>query len=222
MHIEPPEHGPRSFKDFLVQYLMIVLGILTALGLEQAIETVHHRHIATQAQEQIEEELRSNLESVSTTLDQNIERLHRVQAAQAKLLQQALQKQLTAETFKVEFDKVSVGALTPNLRRDAWEAAIANQALSYVNAAAVRRYSEGYSAQREEAQTILATFTIGDWPGKLSAAVIDAKLGQIDPGNLLKALASYEQALNAVAGNERELKTVLTAALKPETKTSAH
>ncbi len=222
MHVEPPEHGPRSLKEFLGQYLMIVLGILTALGLEQVIESAHHHSIATQAQQQIEEELRSNLEQVNQTVEQNKQRLSVLKAAQDTLLQQALKKQMSAESVSAQFKTIPIGALTPTLRRDAWDAAIANQALSHVDPAAVRRYSEGYSAQREESQTILATFTIGDWPGQLTGAMVDARLGRVEPASLLKALASYEMALSAIAGNERELQTALSSALKADSKPSAH
>ena len=46
MHFEVPKVKMHSLREFLQHYLMIVLSILTALGLEQWIEGAHHRHAA--------------------------------------------------------------------------------------------------------------------------------------------------------------------------------
>jgi hypothetical protein len=80
----------------------------------------------------------------------------------------------------------------------------------------VRRYSEGYSAQREATETILATFALGNWPGQLQASAVDAKLGKVNQIGLLKALATYELALSATAENERELEGAFKAAVNEQ------
>lgn len=64
MHVEPPSHAPSSLKELGIHYLMIVLGILTALGLEAGFETLHHRRLAQHTVEQLETELRANLAEV--------------------------------------------------------------------------------------------------------------------------------------------------------------
>ncbi len=180
MHVEPPGHAPQTIKDFAIHYLMIVVGILTAVGIEQAIEAVHHRELAAQATEQIEEELRSNLRESSSTLAENRKRLAALKATEEAVASDVLKGDATPATFRTRLQALAIGTATPTLRRDAWEAAIANQALTYVDAAAVRRYSEGYSAQREAIQTILATFSLGNWPGQLQASIVDARLGKVD------------------------------------------
>jgi len=213
MHVEPPGHAPQTLKEFGTHYLMIVLGILTAIGIEQGVEAVHHSHLAHQATEQIEEELQANLASTHDSLAQNLERMQKLKARQDALVQDVEKKDASLATFNQRLDGLSIGALTPTLRRDAWDAAIASQALSYVDAALVRRYSEGYSAQRDLVQTILNTFTLGDWPGRLQDVKMDARLGKVDQVALLKALAAYEMSLGAVTGNERELEQAFKAAL---------
>ena len=213
MHVEPPGHAPQTLREFGTHYLMIVLGILTAIGIEQGVEAVHHRHLAHQATEQIEEELQANLASTHDSLAQNLERMQKLKARQDALVQDVEKKDASLATFNQRLDGLSIGALTPTLRRDAWDAAIASQALSYVDAALVRRYSEGYSAQRDLVQTILNTFTLGDWPGRLQDVKMDARLGKVDQIALLKTLAAYEMSLGAVTGNERELEQAFTAAL---------
>ena len=49
MHFELPRVRIHSMKDFIKHYLMIVLSILTALGLEAWIEHAHHAHAAEAA-----------------------------------------------------------------------------------------------------------------------------------------------------------------------------
>jgi hypothetical protein len=47
IHKPKPWHG---FREFLKEYLIIVLGVLTALGLEQFVDGVHWRHKVDQAE----------------------------------------------------------------------------------------------------------------------------------------------------------------------------
>ena len=41
--IHPPQHGAMTRRDFFTHLGIVVLGILIAIGLEQAVEAVHHR-----------------------------------------------------------------------------------------------------------------------------------------------------------------------------------
>ena len=55
IHKPKPWHGVR---EFLKEYLIIVIGVLTALGAEQAVEWLHWRHQAEVAREAIAFDLR--------------------------------------------------------------------------------------------------------------------------------------------------------------------
>ena len=68
MHVEPLEKLPRSVREFLSHYAMIVLSILTALALEQVALRLEHRHEGTRAKEEIEQEIASNRLSVEEAL----------------------------------------------------------------------------------------------------------------------------------------------------------
>ncbi|HUA81542.1 MAG TPA: hypothetical protein VL997_14285, partial [Dyella sp.] len=78
MHLELPQEPLKGIKDFLKHYLMIVLSILTALGLEAWIEHAHHAHAASAASAQIKEELRTDLDSVRDTVAKNEKVLQRL------------------------------------------------------------------------------------------------------------------------------------------------
>jgi hypothetical protein len=60
MHLELPKLRLHTLADFIKHYLMIVLSILTALGLEAWIEHTHHDHAARLATTKIEAEIRVN------------------------------------------------------------------------------------------------------------------------------------------------------------------
>jgi hypothetical protein len=51
----------RGLREFLKEYLIIVVGVLTALGGEQVVERLHERHVAAEARENIRRELAETL-----------------------------------------------------------------------------------------------------------------------------------------------------------------
>jgi hypothetical protein len=42
--IHPPHHAATTRRDFFIHLSTVILGILIAIGLEQAVEYIHHRH----------------------------------------------------------------------------------------------------------------------------------------------------------------------------------
>src|ERR1700755_1208212 len=68
MHVEPLEKLPRSVREFLSHYSMIVLSILTALALEQGLVRLEHHHEAERARLEIEQEIDGNRRQVENSL----------------------------------------------------------------------------------------------------------------------------------------------------------
>lgn len=62
MELHTPEGGIHSWRDFFVHMVTIVLGIMIAIGLEQSVEWVHHRHQREQLNADLRDEVQSNLE----------------------------------------------------------------------------------------------------------------------------------------------------------------
>jgi hypothetical protein len=54
IHKPKPWHG---WREFLKEYLIIVIGVLTALGAEQGVETLHWNHRVTETRVQLNQEL---------------------------------------------------------------------------------------------------------------------------------------------------------------------
>jgi hypothetical protein len=67
-HKPKPWHG---WREFLKEYGIIVLGVLTALGAEQLVETLHWRHKVDQADGALRRELEENVGFASVQQSMN-------------------------------------------------------------------------------------------------------------------------------------------------------
>ena len=59
--IHAPTHAPMTRRDFFVHLGIVVLGILIAIGLEQTVEYIHHRHELSEARVALAEEHQENI-----------------------------------------------------------------------------------------------------------------------------------------------------------------
>ena len=46
LDVHPPHSATHTWKDFFIHIATIVIGLLIAVGLEQGVEYMHHRHQA--------------------------------------------------------------------------------------------------------------------------------------------------------------------------------
>ena len=211
MHFEVPKM-PHSIKEFGAHYVMIVVSILTALGLEAAIEHLHHAHAAEAAQHAIETELRANLAGLRSSNADNLKRLPALDDLTNLLIKDfeervptAQIKQQMAQHMKAGID---LGVFTPTLRHEAWDVAVANQSVSYIEPETLRRLSAAYAAQRDfNDNTLLIFFNA---PAYINA-LTDARTGTGDPHEFLHAI---RQATVTVNGTHRKLALLETALVR--------
>ena len=62
MDLHPPHHPLTTWREFFVHMATIVLGLLIAIGLEQSVEALHHRHQRHQLEEDLRHECEYNRE----------------------------------------------------------------------------------------------------------------------------------------------------------------
>ena len=219
MHFEVPKL-PHSLKEFATHYVMIVVSILTALGLEAAVERMHHAHAAEKAQGALEAELRTNLADLRSSNADNAKRLKPLEALTDLLIKDfddgvpiAQIKQQMAEHVKAGVD---FGVFYPYLRHEAWDVAVANQSASFMEPETLRRLSVAYSAQREINPANLTAFV--NLPSFINA-LTDARVGASDPHEFLRAMRqaslTVRGANQKLMGLERDLEAAL-----PEEKTA--
>ena len=67
--IHPPHHGSITRRDFFIHLFIVILGILIAIGLEQAVEYLHHRHERQALVDEFHRECADNLKVFDYDLD---------------------------------------------------------------------------------------------------------------------------------------------------------
>jgi len=222
MHFEPPKHGYHSLREFLKEYVMLVVGILTALGLEHVI--THHNHMksAELARHQIVAELRVNLEETKATQETN-----RKNAKPMVDLAEAVGEEIKSGASKQAINQhvlakikaqggFNVGISLPTLRREAWEVAVANQSATYIPDEALRRYSAAYATQRDS-MAFASQSSLTHFSGtRLMDALTELELKRVEPLELLRVLRQLLSTLGSAQSNLKEIQVQLEASLKGE------
>jgi hypothetical protein len=63
LEVHPAHHAASSWKEFFIHIATIVLGLLIAVGLEQAVEYFHHRREVAEVREELRGEREANKDS---------------------------------------------------------------------------------------------------------------------------------------------------------------
>jgi hypothetical protein len=66
LDIHPAHHAATTWRDFFVHIATIVLGLLIAVGIEQAVELIHHRHQVAETRELLRNEREDNRQAFVT------------------------------------------------------------------------------------------------------------------------------------------------------------
>jgi hypothetical protein len=215
MHFEVPK--AKTFKEFGGEYLMIVISILTALALEHAVQTVHHRHLAHEATQKIEAELRINRKELAEVLEHNEGDVQRIRKTGQELLQ-AIRNKTSDDVLMARFHAEWKPALVlsikvPTLRREAWEAALANQAVTWMPSEQVERYASAYANIRD-VQLLSTGGSIGFLDGpRMRDTMSDVQMGTATPRDMFRVLNQMLSAYGSIDGNLDGLQKVLGKAV---------
>jgi hypothetical protein len=68
MELHPME-GVHNWKQFFVHMAIVVLGVCIAIGLEQSVEWLHHRHQRSELQADLQDEARKNEKVIARDLE---------------------------------------------------------------------------------------------------------------------------------------------------------
>jgi hypothetical protein len=211
MHFEVPK--AKKFKEFGGEYVMIVISILTALALEQGLETLHHRHLAHEAADKMNVELRQTIKDVNAALAHNEKKrlaLHQVQnqlltAIRSKTSDAELMQRFNrewAEIMRLDLD-------TPTLRREAWETAVANQSVTWLPRESLERYAGAYGAIRDVSTSVYSgALMFLDTP-RLLDTFSKAQMGTAEPQEIYQLAARMVATYDNLDGNLKTLNTEL-------------
>ena len=66
LDVHPPHEAAHTWKDFFIHIATIVIGLLIAIGLEQTVELIHHRHQRRDAEDRIRAQAERNRSLTAT------------------------------------------------------------------------------------------------------------------------------------------------------------
>jgi hypothetical protein len=140
LDVHPPHEPIRSWKDFTLHLLTITIGLLIALTLEAAVESMHHRHMVKDARANLRREIVENhklyaenlgsLQAKLVQLEQNIGQLRELRAGK------------TPEHFNVQWSFNWNGFVD-----SAWTSAREIGAIGYMRPEVIEEYSVAYRQQ---------------------------------------------------------------------------
>jgi hypothetical protein len=199
LDVHPAHHAANSWKEFFVHIATIVLGLLIAIGLEQTVEYVHHRRLASEARANIQAELIQN----ASILQQNAKGLlegQQMLERNLKLLDSGTPDAQTLQALQYSW----------HLRRiedGAWSASKIDGSMALIPSKDIRSVNYFYSSSTEIIPLYFAYFTDID---TASAIVYHSRVsGKLDP-----AERDQLRALTASAiGRAKVLAFILSAHL---------
>ena len=141
MDVHPPHEPIHSWRDFLLHLLTITIGLLIALGLEGAVEAMHHRHIVREARENVRQEIEQNEAEAKKNVaavekDRDNMKLNLVKA-----------RTLRDHPEAMEHEEMHFNFAWSSFNAAAWSSARESGALTYMPTAEVQRYADGYAQQ---------------------------------------------------------------------------
>ena len=213
MHVEPLEKLPRSVREFLSHYSMIVLSILTALALEQVALRLEHRHEGQRAKEEIEQEIASNQQQALASLKATEENAKAWEAVLMRTVAQVKDDSSTNESRVAalrEAHKLFHDAM-PSLKTTAWDAALSDHSVNYLDHADLTRYSQLYTFQRSFSQALWDTLrdsAVRD-VSQISQSVL---MDKAEPEQTIATLNSRMRTIEIMASQISQLEHALREA----------
>jgi hypothetical protein len=223
MHVEPLEKLPRSVREFLSHYAMIVLSILTALALEQAVLGLEHHHQGERARHEIEQEIESNRQAVHESLLVTRNYARAWEAMLARTVADVKAGQSTNESLLATIAQArgQFGDSTPALKTAAWDAALSDHAVDYLAHEEVTRFADLYAVQRFFSQALWDT-TRDSAARNLSDISLPTLLGKADPVATITMLNSRVRALRIMESQLSQIEQAMEIALAAAPASAAH
>jgi len=198
LDVHPPEEPIRSWKDFLVHLATITIGLLIALALEAAVESIHYRTLVREARENLRHEMAEN----QKLYDKNALELQR---SRERLQHDIAQLRELRSGRKLAHPDLHFSWSWDSYADAAWKSARDTGATSHMDLQAVEDYDGLYSQQ-----SFVNEGAIGVFQDQARAA---APLRVVDDPNLLTP-GEIESMLVATAQIDVRIET-LQSLMKP-------
>jgi len=200
MHLELPKIKIESLKDFAKHYLMIVLSILTALGLEAWIEHVHHHHAAEFSRRRMDQELTQVLKDIQHSVQIDQTSLATLKEFDARIVADLASGLDTTEISKhilAHRSEFTLNTNWPTLPTNAWDAAVADQSVGWIDAGTLQHYAAAYTSERTLSSWLLHDSTLLMDAPRLVDTLTDLNMGHpVEPYAFLRCLRQMQLMLS--------------------------
>ena len=142
MEVHAPHEPIHTWRDFFIHIITITIGLLIALGLEAAVEALHHRHLREAARENLRAEIQQNQQDFPKDL-RALEGETRELKDNITLLQRLRKHQKAGLNDKLHFDW-----FWNSTSDTAWQTAKDTGALALMDNDVVQQYDSLYSQQQ--------------------------------------------------------------------------
>ncbi len=210
-----------TLKEFFKEFAMIVLGILTAITIEHQYTQSHQRHLAEKAAQQVRKEIASNLQLVEDSIksnEKNIQQFNQLEQKLVQDLQSKTDRELALTTLEKNLDgHYGIGAYVIEPAQDAWDAAIASQAVVQMKAHDLQAFSRLYAKQKAVNNDLLGFqqgMRTGLWM-RWNNVVTDLQFKRLDTLEFLKVLREFIGNLTVLNNKMKAYREALIA-VKPD------
>jgi hypothetical protein len=182
LDVHSPHEAVHTWKDFFVHIATIVIGLLIAIGLEQTVEVLHHRHQVAETREALRLELDQNRRAYAG----RIREFHRQTAALLNNIIVLRYIQQHSEAPQESLPGILIWhAVRGDFTESAWKTAQQSNVTALMPQDEVRRYTLIY----DRIEQVAKSFDV-IWP-----AIVQARLYSIydsDPTHLTPAQLAEE------------------------------
>jgi hypothetical protein len=141
LDVHPPEHGIHGVRDFFLHLFTITVGLLIAIGLEQSVEVMHHRHQRHEAEAMIRQELQANRKVVRYSAPQLKQEIDSMTSVLYTL------EALSAGKPQLPLKVADLAFREGPMQDSAWRTANSTGVLSYMDYGEVGNFSDAYKEQ---------------------------------------------------------------------------
>jgi hypothetical protein len=206
--VHPVHHAPRSWRDFFLQLLMITLGLFIALTLQAGVESLHHRHLVSEARENLRREVQINRHHYAENV-QSLEKNRR------QLSHDIDQLRDLRSGKSIEKSALVWGWEWNGYIDASWKTARDTGAVSYMSFDLINAYAEIYFQQDYvNTQALAIVYDEPKSAAFLQVAKDPSALSPVDIQSMLLSLAETDIKLAALQDVMKPLDKMYTKAMK--------
>ncbi len=141
MDVHPPHGRIHGWQDLLIHLVTITIGLLIALTLQGAVDSIHHRHLVREARASISREMTENHKLLAADLT-------RIQEDETRILADIKTLVALRSGGKLERGSLEYHVQWSSFDDSAWRAAETTGALNYMDYQTARALADIYAQQR--------------------------------------------------------------------------